>query len=140
MVDESVSAPAWGHRGSAERAIELGAKVMWGARVIASGFVLPWDRQGWSGPRAARKRLGQWINGGLDGSREGSPYDLARKWSRGVTDETVSVVACDVRPGSRERLVLVGRKAGGYVYLTAALLPRGVRVAQIPALARRVAA
>jgi hypothetical protein len=107
-----------------ESAPPRGLGLLWGARVIARGFDLPWDRHGWAGRDAgstpARKR---W-----HGAFLGEALDRARERARLMDDDEVAEVARRTAIDDGWEAVMVARKAGGYVYLSAGLVPAGAQV------------
>lgn len=121
--------PNWGYRPAAQRAADAGATLLWGARAIARGLDIPWDRQDWKGPDADDKKTRlvfcRWfLDDALAKARIQAP--LLRE------DECVEVARLgdgDMYPfGTGRECILVARKAGGYVYLTAARLPSGANL------------
>ena len=125
--------PSWGYRPAAQRAADADATLLWGARAIASGFDIPWDRQDWKGPEADERKPRQlfcerFLDDALAKARVQAP--LLRE------DEVVEVTRLgdgDMYPyGAGWECILVARKAGGYVYLTAARLPSGADLLGAP--------
>ena len=132
-----VNIPLWGYLPALTRARDEGATLLWGARAIAKGLDIPWDRQGWAGydgralgsEKVYRKLFAErFLDTALVKARAQAP--LLRE------DEIVEVARMgdgEMYPyGAGWECVLVARKAGGYVYLTAARVPTGTDLLGAP--------
>jgi hypothetical protein len=123
--------PSWGFRPAAQRAADAGATLLWGARAIARGLDIPWDRQAWSGPQAARTTLGKALRKSFCARFLDDALVKARAQAPHLRDEEVIEVQRTEDTDGHE-CVLVARNAGGYVYLTAARVPAGTSLLEAP--------
>lgn len=131
MLIASEDLPKWGSHRVNMSARDAGAFVVWGARVIEDGFDMPYDRNEMSdSPLEFRIQLQHWINAPCPISahpgRVGpSPFELAKIAAARMMPNETKIVVTHNDLGEGKTYQMIARLAGGYVYLTACILPSG---------------